>query len=76
MDDNENSAQMDDNANTALKPRSYQNLILDICLKKNTIIYLPTGAGKTFIALLAMKYLAKDLDKWVLKNFNIEEISK
>ncbi|KAG4075988.1 hypothetical protein HA402_003814 [Bradysia odoriphaga] len=46
-----------------LKPRSYQHLILDVCLKKNTIIYLPTGAGKTFIALLAMKYLAKDLDK-------------
>lgn len=45
-------------------PRPYQDQILDVCLKKNTIIYLPTGAGKTFIALMAMKYLAKDLDKY------------
>lgn len=53
-------------ADTTLKPRPYQDQILNVCLKKNTIIYLPTGAGKTYIALWAMKYLAKDLDKYVL----------
>lgn len=51
-------------AETKLKPRDYQNQILDVCLKKNTIIYLPTGAGKTFIAMMAIKFLATDLDKY------------
>lgn len=46
-----------------LKPRPYQDQILDVCLAKNTIIYLPTGAGKTFIALCVMKQLAKNLDR-------------
>lgn len=47
-----------------LRPRPYQDQILDVCLEKNTIIYLPTGAGKTFIAMLAMKQLAKNSDKY------------
>ncbi|KAJ6637389.1 Endoribonuclease Dicer [Pseudolycoriella hygida] len=50
-------------ASDTLQERPYQQQILDVCLKKNTIIYLPTGAGKTFIATSAMKTLAKDLDK-------------
>lgn len=54
---------MEVEADATFKPRPYQQLILDVCLQKNSIIYLPTGAGKTFIALLAMKFLAKDLDK-------------
>lgn len=51
-------------AEPTLKPRPYQEEILDVCLKKNTIIYLPTGAGKTFIAVSAMKLLAQGLDKY------------
>ncbi|XP_055596421.1 endoribonuclease dcr-1 [Uranotaenia lowii] len=40
-------------------PRNFQKEMLKICLQKNTIIYLPTGAGKTHIALMAIKELAK-----------------
>lgn len=54
------------------KTRPYQDQILSVCLKKNTIVYLPTGAGKTFIALMAMKNLAKDLDKYELTMTTIE----
>ncbi|XP_062563406.1 endoribonuclease Dcr-2-like [Armigeres subalbatus] len=44
-------------------PRDYQRQMKMICMQKNTIIYLPTGAGKTHIALMAIKEMAKDLDK-------------
>lgn len=34
-------------------PRLYQERILDSCLKKNTLVVLPTGLGKTKIGILA-----------------------
>lgn len=46
-----------------LKPRSYQEQLYEICMKQNTIIYLPTGSGKTYIALLVLKRMAIDLTK-------------
>ncbi|HLC46866.1 MAG TPA: DEAD/DEAH box helicase [Candidatus Nanoarchaeia archaeon] len=33
-------------------PRLYQETILDTCAKKNTLVVLPTGMGKTAIALM------------------------
>uniref|UniRef100_A0A182J388 Dicer-2 n=1 Tax=Anopheles atroparvus TaxID=41427 RepID=A0A182J388_ANOAO len=36
-------------------PRDYQVEMKKICLAKNSIVYLPTGAGKTHIALMVMK---------------------
>lgn len=45
------------------KSRSYQDEILKACIERNTIIYLPTGAGKTYIAIMALKHFAKDLEK-------------
>lgn len=45
------------------KSRRYQDEILKACIEKNTIVYLPTGAGKTYIALMALKHFAKDLEK-------------
>ncbi|XP_058129328.1 endoribonuclease Dcr-2 [Anopheles coustani] len=36
-------------------PRDYQVEMKNICLTKNTIIFLPTGAGKTHIGLMVMK---------------------
>lgn len=46
-----------------IKPRPYQEVMRDICIKQNTIIYLPTGAGKTYIALMVIKHFAKGLEK-------------
>lgn len=42
--------------------RPYQEQLLDIVLAKNTIVFLPTGAGKTFIALMAIKRMAQSLE--------------
>ena len=33
-------------------PREYQKAILDICVDKNCLVVLPTGLGKTLIALM------------------------
>ncbi len=35
-----------------ITPRLYQEIILATCVKKNTLVVLPTGMGKTAIALL------------------------
>lgn len=47
------------NPEEEFKSRGYQNELLKVCLDKNTIIYLPTGAGKTYIAIMALKHFAK-----------------
>lgn len=44
-------------------PRDYQLKLMDICLKQNSIIYLPTGSGKTFIAVLVLKRMSEALAK-------------
>jgi hypothetical protein len=36
-------------------PREYQRHLLEVALKKNTIVNLGTGAGKTLIALMCIK---------------------
>lgn len=43
-----------------LVPRNYQDELIRICVKQNSIIFLPTGAGKTFTALCAIKQLVGD----------------
>ena len=35
-----------------INPRAYQKKILETCIKKNCLIVLPTGLGKTLIALM------------------------
>ncbi len=35
-----------------LKPRDYQNAILQTCKEKNCLVVLPTGTGKTLIAIM------------------------
>ncbi|KAH8277764.1 hypothetical protein KR018_005614, partial [Drosophila ironensis] len=44
-------------------PRSYQLQLVDYVTKQNSIIYLPTGAGKTFVAILALKRFSHEMDK-------------
>ncbi|CAG9838636.1 unnamed protein product [Diabrotica balteata] len=44
-----------------LIPRNYQVLLMRICLEQNTIIYLPTGSGKTFITTMVLKQKGEDL---------------
>lgn len=53
-------------------PRDYQIQIAEIALKKNTIIYLPTGSGKTFIAVLILKQLSHPLQKYIASIFVID----
>ncbi|XP_053683457.1 endoribonuclease Dicer-like [Sabethes cyaneus] len=45
------------------EPRDYQREMKKVCMQKNTLIYLPTGAGKTHIALMVIKAMAGDLTK-------------
>lgn len=40
-----------------MKPRSYQSQMENIALNENSIIFLPTGSGKTFIAIQLIKRL-------------------
>ena len=35
-----------------IKPREYQQKIFETCVKKNCLVVLPTGLGKTLIALM------------------------
>src|SRR3989344_4888284 len=35
-----------------IKPREYQKKIFETCIKKNCLVVLPTGLGKTLIALM------------------------
>ena len=40
---------------TEFKSRSYQTQIEEIAVKENSIVFLPTGSGKTFIAIQLIK---------------------
>lgn len=51
------------NDDESFKARPYQDQLLETVMEKNSIIYLPTGAGKTFIALMAIKRMSNDLTK-------------
>jgi ERCC4-related helicase len=43
-----------------IKPRKYQQEIYETCLKKNCLVVLPTGLGKTLIALMLSIQRIKD----------------
>ncbi len=45
------------------KPRLYQETILDTCIKENTLVVLPTGMGKTSIALMLSMHRLKHFPK-------------
>ncbi|XP_018354963.1 PREDICTED: endoribonuclease Dicer [Trachymyrmex septentrionalis] len=45
------------------KPRAYQIDLYERAVQNNLILYLPTGAGKTYIAVMLMKHLSRDIRK-------------
>jgi len=49
-----------------ISPREYQEKIFDVCKEKNCLVVLPTGLGKTLIALM--------LSIERLKNFPREKV--
>jgi endoribonuclease Dicer len=54
---------MDDRSKDEFQPRSYQEQLVNLAKEQNTIIYLPTGSGKTFIAVMLIKEMSSSLEK-------------
>ncbi|CAG9562769.1 unnamed protein product [Danaus chrysippus] len=52
-----------DTTDDEIIPRLYQTQLEEIAVKKNTIIFLPTGSGKTYIAISLIKRLRDTLQK-------------
>lgn len=52
-------------------PREYQIELYEEGVTNNIILYLPTGAGKTYIAVMLLKRLSSDLYKYVSHNIKI-----
>lgn len=46
-----------------MEPRRYQIELLNYVMQRNAIIYLPTGAGKTFIAIMALKRFSHQMQE-------------
>ncbi|XP_034479318.1 endoribonuclease Dicer [Drosophila innubila] len=46
-----------------MEARGYQLRLVDYITKNNGIIYLPTGSGKTYVAILALKRFSKNFGK-------------
>ncbi|XP_014275311.1 endoribonuclease Dicer [Halyomorpha halys] len=58
----EDPSEMTTNKNIEdFKPREYQVELFERVMKHNTIIFLPTGSGKTFIAVMVIKHKSNDL---------------
>lgn len=55
----------DTNSKVDFKAREYQVEILETAIKRNTIVFMPTGSGKTYIAAMLIKHMAKEIEKWV-----------
>lgn len=56
---------------TEFTPRAYQIELYEKAVHNNTILYLPTGAGKTYIAVMLLKRLSADVRKYVSRCRNI-----
>ncbi|KAG5314150.1 DICER Endoribonuclease, partial [Acromyrmex insinuator] len=49
--------------NEMFRPRAYQIDLYERAVQNNMILYLPTGAGKTYIAVMLLKHLSRDVRK-------------
>lgn len=56
---------------TVFEPRAYQVDLYEKAVQNNTILYLPTGAGKTYIAVMLLKHLSSDVRKYVAHYGNV-----
>lgn len=45
-------------------PREYQLKLLESAKEKNTILFLPAGSGKTYIATMLIRHLGESLTKY------------
>ncbi|CRK96714.1 CLUMA_CG009933, isoform A [Clunio marinus] len=54
---------MDERGIDSIELRDYQQLLYNICVNKNSILYLPTGSGKTLIAIKVIDHFNDDLKK-------------
>lgn len=48
---------------TEFVARDYQDELLPLAVQNNSIIYLPTGSGKTFLATMIIKHFSADIEK-------------
>lgn len=46
-----------------MKLREYQKQLFEICVERNSLLYLPTGSGKTLIAVKVIDHFSGDLHK-------------
>jgi endoribonuclease Dicer len=46
-----------------VKLRDYQERLLRVCIDKNSLLYLPTGSGKTLIAVAVIDHFSDDLKR-------------
>lgn len=68
MEDNETpptATEVETDDKIGFNSRPYQESIIELVLKRNSIIFLPTGAGKTYIALQTIMRMSKDTEKYV-----------
>lgn len=56
---------MDQPQEQDFKPRSYQEYLFEKTAEQNSILYLPTGTGKTYIAVLLVKHMSNDLYRFI-----------
>ncbi|XP_053966118.1 endoribonuclease dcr-1 [Anastrepha ludens] len=49
----------------AMEPRHYQLDLLNYVMGRNAIIYLPTGAGKTYVAIMALKRFSHQMQETI-----------
>uniref|UniRef100_A0A0A1WWH2 Endoribonuclease Dicer n=2 Tax=Zeugodacus cucurbitae TaxID=28588 RepID=A0A0A1WWH2_ZEUCU len=59
---NLNDSASEDNV---MEPRRYQMELLNYVMQRNAIIYLPTGAGKTYIAIMALKRFSHQMQETI-----------
>jgi ERCC4-related helicase len=52
------SSQLED-----FEKRPYQQTIIEVCVERNSIVYLPTGSGKSYIAIQVIKHFSEQLER-------------